>query len=698
MSLPTGFGRSCWRTIALLVLSLSPRATPFAGAADGPSAHVGQIFWQIENREAIVWPVASETRLPHADHLEMSGRRVSAIIDYSVDASRQVTVRREVIYPQLRVFPPTGSPDWFRYRAYLRGHYTDDDLPTLLVNGQQLRPGALETVRIDGMLHLRHQPVEGLVVERTFFPSMTERLLVEQWTVQNTASEPKRLEMLPQRRQRTQAGPEGRYELLVRLAEGQLPDQLPAGESTRFAVYFEALAPGEAPATIEPAEVEAQRRDYVTAMKERTRLRSPDPALDTAFLFAKIRAAESVFESRLGLIHSPGGGNYYVGVWANDQAEYSGPFFSYLGYEPASEAALNAYLTFLDHLPQGDGKIFASFEMEGALPCCSKDRGDAAMLAYGAAHYSLCRGDLTVARQLWPLIRWGLDYCQRRLNDAGVVRSDSDEMEGRLPTGTANLSTSSLYYAALRLSAHLAASLGHEQAYVQDLNQRADQLARAIEVYFGASIGGYNTYRYFEGHDALRHWITLPLAMGLTARADETVRALFGPMWTEQGVRVEWRPDGSSPDLFWDRGTLYALRAGLRVGATDQTFEKVQAYTQTRLLGFHVPYAIEAWPENNMRHLSAESALYARIFTEGLLGLEPTGLDSFRLTPRLPSAWAGQGYSLEDVHLQGRRLTLQVESSGPDALKTVVRHGTRILLEEVRPVGSSFDVKLPALR
>ena len=37
--------------------------------------------------------------------------------------------------------------------------------------------------------------------------------------------------------------------------------------------------------------------------------------------------------------------------------------------------------------------------------------------------------------------------------------------------------------------------------------------------------------------------------------------------------------------------------------------------------GEHVPYPVEAWPEGNQRHLSAESALYCRIFTEGLFGL-----------------------------------------------------------------------------
>ena len=44
----------------------------------------------------------------------------------------------------------------------------------------------------------------------------------------------------------------------------------------------------------------------------------------------------------------------------------------------------------------------------------------------------------------------------------------------------------------------------------------------------------------------------------------------------------------------------------------------------TRLLGERVPYVVEAFPEYNMRHLSVESALYARTITDGLLNIEFT--------------------------------------------------------------------------
>ena len=61
------------------------------------------------------------------------------------------------------------------------------------------------------------------------------------------------------------------------------------------------------------------------------------------FELAKIRATDSVFQTKGGLMFAPGGEGYYAAIWANDNAEYQGPFAPYLGEEAANEAALNAY-------------------------------------------------------------------------------------------------------------------------------------------------------------------------------------------------------------------------------------------------------------------------------------------------------------------------------------------------------------------
>ncbi|MFK7932000.1 MAG: hypothetical protein AB8G22_00740 [Saprospiraceae bacterium] len=370
-------------------------------------------------------------------------------------------------------------------------------------------------------------------------------------------------------------------------------------------------------------------------------LETPDPVLNTMFSLAKIRASENIFQSKLGLIHSPGGGRYYVGIWANDQAEYVSPLFPYLGYEIGNESAINCYRAFAKEINPEFTKLPYAFEVEGLRPPAPIDRGDAAMIAYGASQFVLANGDKKVAKELWELIEWCLEYNHRQLNSAGVVQSESDEMEGRIETGDANLSTSALYYGALELAVDLAADLGEPKSKVKQYVQRKNALAKAIEKYFGATVEGLATYRYYDGHTNLRHWICLPLVVGIFDRSEATTEALFDRLWSETGgVHVE--KNSANPqvsEIFWDRGTLYALRGTFLAGATERSLEKLQQYSQERLLGERAPYAVEAYPEGNMAHLSAESGLYCRIFTEGMFGIVPTGLQRFKMTPRLPQGW-----------------------------------------------------------
>jgi hypothetical protein len=167
------------------------------------------------------------------------------------------------------------------------------------------------------------------------------------------------------------------------------------------------------------------------------------------------------------------------------------------------------------------------------------------------------------------------------------------------------------------------------------LQQEALQLRKDIETYFGATVEGYKTYRYYEGNEVLRSWICIPLVMDIFDRKEGTVNALLSPrLWTRNGILTE---AGSA--TFWDRSTLYAFRGMLRAGVVETTLPYLKYYASQRLLGAHVPYAIEAWPEGDQRHLSAESGLYCRVITEGLFGFDPVSFSQFTICPRLPKEW-----------------------------------------------------------
>jgi hypothetical protein len=251
-----------------------------------------------------------------------------------------------------------------------------------------------------------------------------------------------------------------------------------------------------------------------------------------------------------------------------------------------------------------------------------------------------------------------LEFCNRKLTADGVVASDSDELEDRFPSGDANLCTSSLYYDALLSSAYLNDAMGGAKSLSKKYRSQAAALREAIEKYFGANVQGYDTYRYYDGNDILRSWICIPLTVGIMDRAEQTLEALFCPkLWSPQGCLTA---QGSK--VYWDRTTLYGLRGAYAAGATEEATEKLHFYSDLRLLGDHVPYAIEAWPEGGQAHLAGESALYCRIITEGLFGIRPTGLDSFELLPRLPEDWPSM--ALRHVRAFGSDFDIEVSRDG----------------------------------
>jgi len=653
-----------------LLVSTLPASAP-ADAAAGSGDR-----WILGDAGAIQWIVARDGRLPHGDHVEMSGLKASMVVAYLVDADRRIHVRDLAVWP--------GFIVKYDYRSYLMRSFEGDDAPAFSLDGRPFTAPAVARVTFDGVLHVDYVPA-GVRVRRSLFPSPDKPAVFDLWEVANPSERPVTIEIGEVRQSDRVRGAEADYAVESRIRGAKAV--LKAGESTAFWIEHGAGPAGAEPAATDGAAELRARTGFVAMIGGRLALHTPDPVLDTEFRLAKVRAAESIFSTKSGLVHSPGGVRYYGGVWANDQVEYAHPFFAYLGYGLANEAALNGYRLYMPYMTPQFRRIPYSFEMDGAHPIASIDRGDAAMYAYGASLYALARGDEPVARTLWPAIQWCLEYCRRATTDDGVVASDTDEMEGRLPTGKANLSTSALAYGGLVNAARLAGELGEPDGAGRRYADRAAALRAAIERYFGADIEGYHTYRYYAGCGRLRHWICLPLVMGIDERREGTTRALLERLWTPNGLTVE---DGR--DSFWDRATLYALRGLLISGSTQAGIARLEAYTERRLLGEHVPYPVEAYPEGDQAHLSAESALYCRVIIEGLFGIHPAGLRQFDCTPRLPSGWGRM--SLEDIRAFGSRFSVEVRAEPAGGIRLAVTRGGSALPPQEGRSGDTFRVRL----
>ena len=648
-----------------------------------------QQYWSAGNDcPSITWKV--EEGQAHQDHIEMAGKQMATVLRYGVDDKGRFVLNKSMIWPMLRTIPNNTHGSLMRRFGFnpldgvtINGRSVDEKVRYITLNG---------TLEVVSDIILRKDM--SLTLKRTYFPSVDRPALIERYEFTNTGQKKVSMETaevndcvntLPAK------GVDGSYNIFLTASPGTAIELNP-GEtfvySASISAYKPSLRPQPDKSLSDSGKELAKRLANVDEWTNSLVLETPDSVINEMFAFSKIRACESIFETKGGPMHGPGGESYYAAIWANDQAEYINPYFPFVGYAYGNASAFNSFKHFARYMNDEWKPIPSSIIAEGdGYWNGAGDRGDAAMIAYGAARYALAHGDKAEAEALWPLIKWCLEYCRRQLNEDGVVASDSDELEGRFSAGEANLCTSSLYYDALLSAAYMAREWG-EKKLASTYRRQAAELAKNIDAYFAAEVEGFDTYAYYKGNDILRAWICIPLTVGIDKRAEGTIKALFSPrLWTENGLLTQ-----AGSKTFWDRSTLYALRGAFMAGATEKSIEFLKSYSATRLLGNHVPYAVEAWPEGNQRHLSAESGLYGRIITEGIFGIRPTGFDSFTLTPRLPQDW--DKMSLRRIRAFGSDFDVEVSRVKGETLRVVVKSGERKVLDKKIKSGAALKCKL----
>lgn len=648
--------------------------------------------WTIDDNGGIAWTVES-AQIPHYDHIEMSGQYISSVIRWGVNADQSFYEERSLVFPMLRTIPNNTHASLM--------HRVATDVPSLLsINGKTLKNERVQNVTIHGYVKTtsiftlsNHSNGDDIELTRILFPSYDKAVFCEIYQVKNLTDRDITL-YVPGFTQQFQTpyekGVEGSYSITATI-EHLGTYVVKPNETQEFEFLINAKSKRQAMVIADAKEELVKRQKFIeNEIENNLILETPDPVINTEFQFAKLRASESIYKTKGGYMHGPGGESYYAAIWANDQAEYVNPFFPYLGYSIGNQSALNAYLHFARFMNDDYKPIPSSIIAEGDdIWDGAGDRGDAAMIAYGASRYALERADKTEAQQLWPLIEWCLEYCHRKLNEAGVVSSDSDELEGRFPSGDANLCTSSLYYDALISASYLCKELGKSATTCNAYLKQAKDLRQAIEKYFGKDIYGFHTYQYYEGNDMLRSWICIPLTVGILDRSEGTLDALFSDyLWHDDGLLTQ-----QGDDTYWDRSTLYALRGAYIAGQPNKATDYLHYYSNRRLLGDHVPYPIEAYPEGSQRHLSAESGLYCRIITEGLFGIRPIGFKQFELKPQLPGDWNemqlnhirafGDDFSIAIERKVGHKIRITITQSNGKTIQRTLHEGesTQITLK-----------------
>ena len=632
-----------------------------------------------------LWKIADDHRslcldcakLPtdHTDFFEMSGLFTSAVVTYGTRGGT-LYLHRHLVFPMLRIFPNNTH-------GSLQCDVPDELVPVISVGDAPLSEQVERIELIDGTLTVTSR-CGAMAVTRRVYPSVDRACLCETVTLINCGDDPvsvgaSGLETAQIHRVR---GPIA-INIVERSASWRAPacGVLRSGESAMLAILYTArMAHEEVPAVDAEAAYEA-RRARVAALTKPLSLTTGNDVLDTMYHFAKIRAGESIFRTRGGDIHCPGGTSYYAAVWCNDQAEYAGPWQAWTGDEIQLGAAYNGYAWYYPHMDEAYDPIPSSIIAEGLdYWNGAGDRGDAAMYLFGASRYALVSGRLGEGKALWRAIKWCAEYCLRKMeNDIhrGLIPSDRDELEGRLPTGLINLSTNMLALGGFKTAAALADELG-EGDLAEVYRRAAATIETETEAYFAGEVHGFDTYKYYDGNTTLRSWICLPLCMDVASHAKGTAAAITSPyLYSEAGQLSE-----EGTNVAWDRSTLYGLRGMFRaaviLGERDLAegralcrvaFDYLMAYCRQRLLGDHVPYAIEAYPEGGKRHLSAESALFCQILTEGILAVTPLGFSAFSFNtvipedlPRLAVSHISAFGEVFDLSIENGRWSLTTES------------------------------------
>jgi hypothetical protein len=558
-----------------------------------------------------------------------------------------------------------------------------DLLPAVRVNDRDLKIGAPLAVTFDGMLTLTYPVSGGIVATRTLYPSTTAALVVDEWHLRNTGGKPVVVKVAPVRTVK----PMPENTVLVWNCQAVESKTVAPGATLSFSTLLHGGLTDAADPAVEVAAERAARRALIdAAWRGPGRLETPDRDLDVAYALQKFHVLECPIETHKGVITHNGSLTYSPGIWANDPVEYSSPVFPFFGDPELNRAGMNMYRVWQNHcLENGTDPFPGSFEY-ASLQLVQKNRGDDAMVLYGLAKFLLFQGDRAAAEELWPLIEMSAASVLKNTTSDGIVASRTDEMEDRYPTGTANLSTSSLAYGGYRLAARLADSLGKPAA--ADFDKRAESLRKAIDSFFGAEVEGFKTYRYYKENTVLRGWILLPPAMGITDRQDATLDAMVSDkLWPNRMQGGDILAASDRRETEWGRETYYALRVLFKAGRTEQALDLTRRVVKAQIFGVRGPY-----PDEDAIDMLCPGSLYPRVFTEGMFGIVPTGLDSFECTPWLPAAWPRM--ALRDVRAFGRSWDLIVEREGGQQ-KVTVRSGDQVVMTGAGPAGKVHRVVFP---
>lgn len=259
--------------------------------------------WVLNPASGITWWI--DGRVPHEDHIEMSGLKVSTVLRYGVDANGAFVLNRSMVWPMLRTIPNNTHASLMRRFAW---NVTD----MVEVDGRSLPDEKVKEITLNGTMIVQSEyalPRKGkLGLTRILFPSVKHPVFCEKYILRNIGESAVSVE-IPSSRSVVETdatkGVEGGYHL-VSAIHGQAARQLQPGEELMFSVTFSGYKQSENELVFDIDRELQARQDLIAGFWDHLVLDTPDPVINTMFAFAKIRGAESIYDTKGGLMHGPG--------------------------------------------------------------------------------------------------------------------------------------------------------------------------------------------------------------------------------------------------------------------------------------------------------------------------------------------------------------------------------------------------------
>ena len=102
--------------------------------------------WAITKEGPIRWEIGDN--LPHRDNIEMSGKYISTVIRYGVNADKSFWLSRDIVWPMLRTIPNNTH-------ASLTRTFTTDVVGMISINNRAIQNEQVKEILLDGKITVK---------------------------------------------------------------------------------------------------------------------------------------------------------------------------------------------------------------------------------------------------------------------------------------------------------------------------------------------------------------------------------------------------------------------------------------------------------------------------------------------------------------------------------------------------------------